>query len=465
LDVGVCIDAAFDDNHQLGGYGIPPFFVKRKMPEHFIAVSISHHRAPIEVREQLQLSEHEVHAILRDMRAHAEALVLSTCNRTEIYAMPFEGHSIESNTLVKPIFATKGLPDESHASYSSFFETLRSEDAVRHLFAVIAGIDSQIIGDQQIFSQVKGAFKLSEEAESSSTFFSKLSQAAFRVAKRVITETTLNEGAATISYAAVEFARKIYDDLRSRHILIIGAGETGELAAKHFVERNAGHVTIANRNTERANAMLERIRRQSSAGTFDIISLGELEDVLYKADIIISATSAPDYVLTEPMMKAAMQKRQSSSPVVMLDIAVPRDIDPAIRSLSNVFLKDIDDLRTIVDRNSERRRQEIPKAEAIIEEELARFIETLAQLEVGPTIKALRDKFEAVRMEELERNRGKLDDRSFAIIDDMSRRMMNRLLHEPAVALKETNDATSEPLLRAELIRKLFALDKNGSSH
>ena len=157
-------------------------------------------------------------------------------------------------------------------------------------------------------------------------------------------------------------------------------------------------------------------------------------------------------------MKAALQKRSSSSPLVIIDIAVPRDIDPEIGNLSNVFLKDIDDLRSIVDRNTERRRQEIPKAEAIIAEEVNAFTESLSRLAAGPTIKELRDKFESVRAEELERNRTKLDDRSFALIDDMTRRMMNRLLHGPTISLKETN---GESLTNIEIVRKIFALDKN----
>ncbi len=425
--------------------------------ERFIAVSISHHRAPVEVREQLQLSDNEARTLLHTLHTSAEAFVLSTCNRTEVYVMPSEESLVESNNLIESILHVKALQNQTHVTY---FETLQSNEAIEHLFRVIAGIDSQIIGDQQIFSQVKEAFRVSEEAGSSGGFFSKLSQAAFRVAKRVITETTLTEGAATISYAAVEFARKIYDDLKSRHILIIGAGETGELAAKHFVERNAGRITIANRSRERAREMLERIQVESRSTTFEIIALDALEDVLSKVDIIISATSAPDYVLTEPTMRSAMESRKSSSPLVMIDIAVPRDIDPAIASLSNVFLKDIDDLRTIVDRNTERRRQEIPKAEAIIEEELERFLETLSRLEAGPTIKLLRDKFEEVRTEELERNRGKLDDRAFAAIDEMSRRMMNRLLHEPVTSMKEPGDGTNM-LTRMELIRTLFGLDKD----
>ncbi len=429
------------------------------MPEHFIVVSLSHRRAPVEVRERLQLSEEEARLLLQNF-SDADSLILSTCNRTEFYIRRPEEAGVEPDTLLHSIFDAKKLPNHERQQVSHLFETMHDRDAIRHLFAVIAGIDSQIIGDQQIFAQVKDAFRLSEEMRSNSSFFSKLSQAANHVAKRVITETTLNEGAATISFAAVEFARKIYDDLRSRHILIIGAGETGELAAKHFIERNAGRITIANRNHERALAMLAKIQPESSHGTFDVVSLGELEEVLPKSDIIICATSAPDYVLTEPMMVAAMHRRQSSSPVVMIDIAVPRDIDPAIASLSNVFLKDIDDLKTIVDRNAERRRLEIPKAETIIEEELDRFIGTISLLEAGPTIKALREKFEAVRTDELDRNRGKLDDRAFATIDEMSRRMINRLLHEPIVSLKDSGDDATDSLARVEMIRKVFGLDK-----
>ncbi len=429
------------------------------MSQHFIAVSISHHRAPVEVRERLQLSEEESRALLGKINV-GEALILSTCNRTELYARPSEDLLVEGHALIREVLAAKELPSTAHSSYGSYFEILQSKDAIRHLFAVIAGIDSQIIGDQQIFAQVKDAFRISVEAGTSGGFLDKLSQAAFRAAKRVITETTLNEGAATISYAAVELARKIYDDLRERHILIIGAGETGELAAKHFVERGARSITIANRSVQNARAMLDRVKPEVADGNFEIVPLDALDDILPKTDIIISATSAPDYVLTEPAMKAALAKRESSSPLVMIDIAVPRDIDPAIGGLSNVFLKDIDDLRTIVDRNAARRRREIPKAEAIIEEELARFLESLSRLEAGPTIKELREKFEAVRKEELDRNRSKLDERSFALMDEMTRRMMSRILHQPTVALKETNGEATGHLSRVELARKLFGLDK-----
>ncbi len=429
------------------------------MPQSFIAVSISHHRAPVEVRERLELKEAESRALLEQLDAE-EALILSTCNRTEIYVRPV-AEDFNASTIIGRLLAVKQVPGATDGTYRSYFETLAAGNAISHLFHVIAGIDSQILGDQQIFAQVKDAFRISSEAGTSGSFLRKLSQAAFRVAKRVITETALNEGAATISYAAVELTRKIYDDLRTRQILIIGAGETGELAAKHFVERGAARLTIANRSLENARALLTRLALDGTNRSCEIIALGEIERVLPKTDIIVSATSAPDYVLTEPVVKAALEKRQTSSPVVMIDIAVPRDIDPAIAELPNVFLKDIDDLRTIIDRNAERRRQEIPKAEIIIDDEVSRFLQSLTQLEAAPTIKDLREKFEAIRQEELTHHRGKLDERAFALVDDMTRRMMNRLLHQPTVSLKEANSASHDQLTRIEIAREIFGLDKS----
>ncbi len=406
------------------------------------------------------MSEAEVRSLLEQIKDSVvrEAVLVSTCNRTELYALPNDG-SITGDHLIELILTAKAIPFDEREEYKDYFERQTYDAAMTHLFSVIAGIDSQIVGDQQIFAQVKDAFRLSSESGSTGGFLTKLAHAAFRVAKRVISETTLTNGAATISYAAVEFARKIYDDLKPRAILVIGAGETGELAAKHFIERNAGAITIANRNVEKAREMVARIAPEGLAGRFTTVSLEELGNALAKADIIVSATASHDYVITEPMMRAALKRRASKNPVVLIDIAVPRDIDPAISKLSNVFLKDIDDLRTIVDRNLDRRKQEIPKAEEIIKQELENFLQSLSRLEVGPTIKELRDRFEAVRKEELERHQNKLDSKSFALMEDMSRRMMNRLLHSPTVSLKEPLGSTEEMLTRVEIVRQLFGLD------
>ena len=428
------------------------------MPQELIAVSISHHRANVDQREAVQLSESEVRSLIGSI-PHAELLVLSTCNRTEVYARKEPSYTLDSEALLTKLFDAKNFDGNKRDSIQPYFEELQSENAIRHLFSVISGIDSQILGDQQIFSQVKTAFRVSEEQNAIGSFFQKLSQAAFRVAKRVATETSLKEGAATVSYAAVELARKIYGDFRSQTILFIGAGETVELAAKHFLDRKATHFRIANRNPERAHILANRIRSEYPDAEFSILPLDDIQSSLTNVDIILSATSSQEYILTESLVRFALEDRESSSPLVILDLAVPRDVDPKVSNLSNVFLKDIDDLQSIVDRTAERRREEIPKAEAILEEELSSFVQLLGRLEAGPTIKALRDKFEAIRFEELERNRSKFDERSYALLDEMTRKMMNRLLHAPAVSIKETGNDPDALLIRTETVRELFKLD------
>jgi glutamyl-tRNA reductase len=315
-----------------------------------------------------------------------------------------------------------------------------------------------MIGDQQIFSQVKEAFRLATEVGAAGGLMTKLAHNAFHVAKRVKTETTLNTGAATISYAAVEFARKIYDNFERHTALVLGAGETAELAAKHLVEKGLGRLILANRTVANAEAILARVRGGIPLSADRVVDLSGLEEALSDADIVISSTGAPGYVLTAKTVREAMKHRASSNPLVVLDIAVPRDVEPAVAKISNVFLKDMDDLRSIIEQNLDKRKQEIPKADAIIRDEVATFRALLSGLQAGPTIKELREKFEAVRQEELERHRHKLDDRTFAVFDDMTRRMMNRLLHSPIVTLKEPHATTDDLLTRVELIRRMFAL-------
>lgn len=424
------------------------------MTDSILSVSISHHRAPVEVRERLTLSEDEAKSLLTRVTQEIarEAFLLSTCNRTEFYALA-EPERISHERLIELLFSVKGLSDAETAEYRPYFEHTTFRDSIEHLFRVIASIDSQVIGDQQIFAQVKDAFRISTEAGAARTLFTKLSQSAFRVAKRVISETSLLTGAATISYAAVELSRKIYDDLKSRHVLIIGAGETGELAAKHFLERGIGTLTIANRTLEKARALQQRLTPDAPADR--AISLDALQDALASAHVVVTALAAPEQIITRAMVARAMERRPSQSPLLLLDLSVPRAIDPTARSVANVFLKDIDDLRSMVDQNLDRRKQEIPKAEAIIREEVEAFLLTISSLEAGPAIKDLRERFEAVRREELDRHRTKVDEKSYAIMEDMTRRMMNRLLHQPTVALKQSADN----IARIETVRELFGLN------
>jgi glutamyl-tRNA reductase len=436
------------------------------MYQSFLAVGISHKRSPVEVRERIAFSDAEVRRVLERLKGAIarEALLVSTCNRTELYVLPGSSE-ITSEYLIDFLLSAKSVPHDEIPGLRSFFERYSYCDAIEHLFAVTAGVDSLMLGDQQIFSQVKEAFRITTEAGISAGLMTKLAHNAFHVAKRVKSETTLNTGAATISYAAVELARKIYDNFSNHTGLVIGAGETAELAAKYLVEKGLGTLIVANRTLEHADSLLRRVRGGNLHSGDRAVALTEVGSALSTSDIVISSTGAPGYVLTYDTVKSAMKKRSSSYPVVLLDIAVPRDIEPEVSQLSNVFLKDMDDLRTIIDQNLEKRKQEIPKAVDIIREEVASFRATISSLQAGPTIKELRDKFEAVRQEELDRHRGKVDERTFAMFDEMTRRILNRLLHSPIVTLKEPHASTDDLMTRVELIRKLFALDTAGSPH
>jgi glutamyl-tRNA reductase len=420
----------------------------------------------VEVRERIAFSDPEAQRLLERLKGAIakEALLVSTCNRTELYVLP-ASHDVTSDYLIDFVLSAKAVPHEEMANLRSFFERYSYCDAIEHLFAVTAGVDSMMIGDQQIFAQVKEAFRTASECGATAGLMTKLAHNAFHVAKRVKTETTLNTGAATISYAAVEFARKIYEDFAEHTALIIGAGETAELAAKHLVEKQIGRLIVANRTVEHAEALLERVRGGSLQPGDRAVPLNELESALADSDIVISSTGAAGYVLTRSTVKAAMRKRSSSYPLAILDIAVPRDVEPDVAKVSNVFLKDMDDLRSIIDQNLEKRRLEIPKAQQIIREEVDAFRTLISGLQAGPTIKELREKFEAIRQEELDRHRHKLDDRTYAVFDDMTRRIMNRLLHSPIVTLKEPHASSDDLLTRVELIRKLFALDTTTTSN
>jgi glutamyl-tRNA reductase len=430
------------------------------MPQKLVAIALTHRTAPVELRELVALSEAESKALLTQIHdaVSPDALLITTCNRTELYVRPND-EAITTDILIDFLLRAKQLPASREQELRHSLMRLTHCDAITHLFEVISGIDSQIIGDQQIFSQVKDAFRQSEESGTNGGFMIKLAHAAFRVAKRVRTETEIGIGAATISYAAVEFTRKVYDDLRDRTALIIGAGETAELAAKHLCERNIGTLIIANRTVDKGIEMLRNVRNGEPRVKDEAVSLDELPNALRRSDIVISSTAAPGYVLTPELVKSGLNKRKSYGPIILLDIAVPRDIDPEVGKLDNVFLKDIDDLRAIVDQNLERRKEELPKVKSIISEELENFLSLQSKLEAGPTIKALREKFETVRREELERNMAKLTPEQHALVDEMTRRMMNRLLHSPTVMLKEPRNSMDDLLARIELINSLFALD------
>jgi glutamyl-tRNA reductase len=432
------------------------------MPAEIIAIGLSHRTAPVELRERVALSEDQARSLLLRIKGDfvREAMILSTCNRTEVYAIPADP-AVTGEHLIDFILNEKELTAQNTPGIRSAFVSLTHCEAITHLFEVISGIDSLVIGDQQIHAQVKQAFRISDESGTNGTLLTKLAHSAFHVAKRVKSETALSSGAATVSYAAVEFTRKVYDDLHEKRALIIGAGETAEIAARHLIERKIGTLRVANRSVENAEKMLRSVRENDLTANDAALPLSALEAALSESDMVISSTAAEGYVLTPDVLARALKKRNASGPLILLDIAVPRDIDPECGKLNNVFLKDIDDLRSIVDQNIEKRKEELPRVRQIIREELDNFLAVQSKLEVGPTIKELREKFEMIRTEELDRNRQKLGEREQKLVDEMTQRMMNRLLHTPTVMLKEPRASLDDLMSRVELLRALFALDKH----
>ncbi len=431
------------------------------MPSKLIAIGISHHAVPVELREKLTFSPMEIRTVLERLKEAIsdEALLVSTCNRTELYVRPSHDE-LSSDYLIDFLLEAKGLPGDIRVELKSKFSRLSYCDAIIHLFEVIAGIDSQILGDQQIFAQIKESFRIAEETGAAGTFMTKFAHAAFRVAKRTRAETDLALGAGTISYAAVEFARKVYDDFRNRTALVIGAGETAELSASYLIEKKIGTLFVANRTKEHTDILLANLAKENALPKHKALSLDEISSILHSVDIVISSTGSDSIILHKQDVENALALRKNAEPLVIIDIAVPRDIDPAVSELPNVFLKDIDDLSTIVNQNLEKRKAEIPKIKEIISEEFENFLELFTKLEIGPTIAGLRERFEEIRREELEQHRSKLTSEQFEQFDNMTRKMMNRLLHTPTIMLKEPRTTKDDLQARIEVVRMLFALDE-----
>lgn len=420
-----------------------------------VAFTINHHTAPVEFREALHLSQDEIKTLNSQLKENhfKEGLFLSTCNRTEFYGIP-SGNGTDFNFIKDYLVKYKNLPNVKE----EYFKQLHSYDALEHLFSVISGIDSQIVGDNQIFSQVKDSFLLSEDSKFTGFLFKRIFDAATRAGKRAINETSINEGAVTISYAAVQLIEKIYSGLSKKSAIVIGAGETGELAAKHLKERGIGKLSITNRTNERAESLASKINAS-------VLPYDEFKNNLHNFDIVISATSAPGFILTKDDVSKAMKKRNYSA-MILMDIAVPRDIDPATKDIDYVFYNDIDSLNIIVEQNKKKREEEIPKVKDIINQELSDFINWYKSLEAAPTIKSLRDLFESVRSEEVQKNINRFNDDDKEKVEIITKRIINKLLHHPTVELKKLVNGEASPedaLDKINAIRSLFGIQNDNN--
>ncbi|MGE5498625.1 MAG: glutamyl-tRNA reductase [Syntrophothermus sp.] len=421
-----------------------------------LAVSINHRTAPVELRESLHLSQDEIKQMLKGLKDTllSEGFIISTCNRTEIYGFPINP-ATDFRDLQKFLIENKPVEGITTENFQNFF----SCGAVNHLFKVSAGIDSLLLGDNQILGQVKEAFQISDDFDFAGFLMKRVFDSAIKVGKRAKSETVISDGAITVSYAAVQLIEKIFSNLNKKSALIIGAGETGEIAAKHLKDKEIGHMAITNRTFAKA----ESIARQLNAAALPFESF---KQHLHEYDIIISATSAPDLILTSDEVRLSM-KRRNHGPVVMMDIAVPRDIDPKVRSLDNVFYHDIDSLKIIVDQNVKKRQGEVPRVQSIIMEELVSLFGWYNSLEVTPTIKLLRQSFEDIRAEEIERIRNKFSSEDIEKIEMVTKRIVNKILHHPTTELKkvsENGSGSQEAIIRVNVLRSLFGLEDQNKS-
>lgn len=395
-----------------------------------IAVGITHREAPVELRERLAIPSHQLEQAIERLRAYVqEGVIVSTCNRTEVFATV--GHRASGvRTLTRFLAETSGLSEDDLGGH------LRShwqEHAIRHLFRVAAGLDSMIIGEGQILAQVRQAYDLCSRDQSVGPVLSRLFEQALLVGKRARSETAIARNAVSVSQAAVELARGVVGSLKQSTVVLIGAGKMGGLAAKALCERGVARVIVVNRGSDRATTLVEQLGGEAWP-------LARLDQALGLADIVISSTAADDYVVRSSRLGTVMAGR-SGRPMVVVDIAVPRDVEPNAAEIPDVHLYNVDDLSGLCAANLDGRRREEEKIEAIIEEELTRFVAWWEAREVAPTIAALVQKAEAIRRDELTRmigRLGELSERDVNTLNALTNAIVKKMLHGPITRLKES---------------------------
>lgn len=409
----------------------------------FTCVGLNHNTSPVEERERLAFTRAEtLDALQRLDERLAGVALLSTCNRTELYTTLEAGRGEE---LIETLNALKDANvDAPH------FYVLQHTEAVEHLYRVAAGIDSMVLGESQILGQVRDAMAVATEAGALNGTLSHLFHTAIHVGKRARTETNIGRHAVSVSSAAVALARRSLGDLENRTVLVISAGSMGKLAAKALAQQTGSRILVANRTHDRAEALAEQLGPGTVALAFD-----ELQSALIESDIVISGTSSEDFILGPDQIAPVMTARNGRADLLFIDIAVPRDIDPAVRSINGVHLCDIDDIEAVTSEGWSGRQAEVDSVEAIVRDEVAAFEEWWASLDVVPVISALRDRAETIRHKELKRALEKLpglDDAARARIEAMTQAIVKKMLDRPIARLKDGADKS----LYIEAIEDLF---------
>jgi glutamyl-tRNA reductase len=419
-----------------------------------LALGISHKTAPVALRERLAFTEQEASEFAKQLTASAEvreAVVISTCNRTEVYLVVggAGGALVNAEGDVLGLLARRAgiRPTElAQEIYSP-----RNCDAARQLYRVTAGLESMVVGEAEIQGQVRRAHEAAMRAGSTGAFSNRLFAAALTTGKRVRTETEIGSSRVSVPSVAVDLALSVLGGLAERHVVILGAGETSELTARALADQGAGTIFVANRHADRALSLAQRF-----GGS--VVGLDGLPDQLLHADIVLSSTSSPHPIVGREELELVMAER-AGRPLLLIDIAVPRDIEGSCGELEGVSLYDIDDLQAVVARNLDTRASEIPRAQEIVEEEIQRFARWLGQLEVLPTVSALREHGNTLVEQVLAENAGRWESaspRDLARVEAIARAVMSRLLHEPTIRLRSLSEARGHSSL--ELVRELFGL-------
>jgi glutamyl-tRNA reductase len=421
--------------------------------ERILLLGVNHKTTPVEVREKIALSNgyEEPLAALKKINGLREYYLLSTCNRVELLLVTEAESNVEED-IIDFLFGDT----VSRTECRQYLYLLYDKDAVHHLFLVAASLDSMVIGEAQILGQLKDAYRHAAHFGCTGPLLNKLIHRAFSVAKRVRTETAIGSSAVSISYAAVQLAKKIFGNLGDKNVLLVGAGEMAELAAEHLVGQGVGSVTVANRTLSRAVDLAKRFKGKA-------VSITELVPQLEHVDIIISSTGAKEIILHKDQVKSVMRSRMNRS-LFFIDIAVPRDLDPGLNEIANVYLYDIDDLSNVVEINKSERDKEAVKAARIVDEEMLKFERWFVGLAVTPTIQALKEKMDSIGQSELDRTLARMPDMTDSDRENLTRMVTAitaKIMHNPLMYLKSESCAGRDNSdLKVSTIRELFGLTK-----
>jgi glutamyl-tRNA reductase len=411
-------------------------------------LGINHKTAPVALREKVAFTEDRLGAALLTLRQElgvAEALILSTCNRTEVYWTGTASGSQLSQWLERHHGDNLDLAASLYVHQES--------RAIEHTFSVASGLDSMVLGEVQILGQLKDAYRIAQESGSTGPILNKLFQAAFSAAKRVRTETRIGANAVSLASATVSLARRVYEDLSAHNVLLVGAGEMNALTARHFMSAGVKRMVIANRTLEKAQALAAELNAHA-------VALTDLDKELADADIVISCTASPEPLIAKRAVEAAIRARRRR-PIFMVDMAVPRDIDPTVAELEDVYLFSIDDLQQLVDENIQQREVAAGGARLLISEEVTRFLAESRAQDAGPAIRALRQQADGIRQQTVEQARrmlaaGKSPDE---VIDYLGNTLTNRLLHAPTQALRQASELAD--LALAETVTRLLTEERD----